>query len=97
MIFRLATLLYLFALVAASCAVIGAWGIAVVAGVLLLWRAYLSHEWDTRFGAIVLAVGLLLFGLAQIPIDTPREAARTMGCRNRLRNTSFAIENGLVD
>ena len=94
MTFRLATLLYLFALAAAALAVMGS-GVAmllVVAMAITAWSLQAREKAPRRI-AVQLVIAILVVGLAQIPIETAREAARTAQCRGSLRQLALACLN----
>ncbi|WP_442483530.1 DUF1559 family PulG-like putative transporter [Aeoliella sp. SH292] len=95
MTFRLTTLLYLFALVAASLAAFGGGlGVTVVCGVIAFWSAafYLP-----RPGCLTLfwtaAILLILAALLWPAVSTPREASRRNQCLNNMKQLLLAIQN----
>lgn len=88
MSFRLTTLLYLFALVAASLAVFGAWGVVLAALLAVL-------GWWLCPGSVkhLLSVGLVLWvGYLAIAVHHAREQARASACYGQLYWLAHVIE-----
>ena len=103
MTFRLTTLLYLFAIVASSMAVLGVWGLVVGLVVFAAWVQAVKYSWQNNwykvsFAGVVrlfFALGfVLLIGLFFSPaltfVRTP--SPRTM-TSNNLRNLTLAIQH----
>lgn len=94
MTFRLTTLLYLFALVAASLAAFGAMGIPVALLVLLAWAAMFATPQIGRLNFLA-AVGIALAILALLlpAVEMGREEARQLQCKINLRQIAFSVLN----
>ncbi|WP_425395609.1 DUF1559 domain-containing protein [Aeoliella sp.] len=91
--FRLTTILYLFALVAAGLGALGGVGLFVLVGVLWFWTVALSkphHGYHLYVAALTLAVLVVLLMPA---MEMGRSGARQMRCRNNLRQLALSIHN----
>jgi hypothetical protein len=94
MTFRLTTLLYLFALVAASLAFLGAPGLLLALGVLIIWAAAFATPRTSWASWLVIAgVWFVILLLLQPPLEMGREAARQAQCRNNLKQFALSILN----
>jgi hypothetical protein len=91
--FRLSSIAYVFALLAASMAVFGAWGIAAAMAVLLFWAAVFNYppitwlEWVVVAGVICVLIALLL-----PVVDDARPRVRT-ACQNNTKQILLALSN----
>jgi hypothetical protein len=92
MTFRLTTLMYLFALVAASLAFLGAPGLLLTVGVMMVW-AVLLPEPDPMYTRLVAIAGvLLLTAMSLIPrVDHPYSLPYQ--CQTNLKQLGRAILN----
>ncbi len=86
MSFRLTTVLWAFALLAAALATFGPWGIFAALAVILLW----ARRFSIILWCLVLLVAIALFLPA---IQSAREASRRNSCMNNFRQVSLALEN----
>ncbi len=97
MTFRLTTLLYLFALLASSMAVLGPWGLLVGLIVFGLWAHRFSPAWQPREFAKSVFVIVVLLGLAGIVLYPATISVRTPDVRNssliNLKQITLAILN----
>lgn len=91
--FRLTTLLYLFALLAAALAAFGAAGVWVVGGVLAFWTGLfnLSRQ-EYKALMVIAAVFWLLILLLMPAVTTTREAADRNHCSNNMKHLLLAIQ-----
>ena len=85
MTYRLTTLLWAFAVVAASLTVFGGWGLLAAIGVLLVWSAWFGRnylEWQSQ----MVAAGILAVIVAMLipPVETARQAAQSSSCLGNL-------------
>ena len=94
MTFRLTTLMYLFALVAASLAFLGAPGLLLAVGVIMVW-AVLLPEPDPIYTKLVAIGGvLLIFATLMIPaVLTANANALRLDCLGHLEQLQYGIQN----
>jgi hypothetical protein len=97
MSFRLSAIFYVFAVVAASLATFGGWGLLVATAVVAFW-AYIywasppSRTAQRLFGCLVVLVVLFLLVALLLPAVTdPREAARRNQCLNQMKQFAVAL------
>src|SRR5262245_47922355 len=97
MSFRLATIFYLFAVLAASLATFGAVGGSCAAAMLLaFWGGVIYARWPPvgRFGAvIVIRVVMALVALLLPAVQTARGAAQRSQCANNIKQIALALLN----
>ncbi|WP_425395611.1 DUF1559 domain-containing protein [Aeoliella sp.] len=94
MTFRLTTLMYLFALVAASLAAFGPVGILVACGVLAFWAGCFYLPGPIARPMWIMGFVLLALTWMMLPaVQTAREAARCSSCANNMKQLMLAIEN----
>ncbi|WP_425396149.1 DUF1559 domain-containing protein [Aeoliella sp.] len=94
MTFRLATLLYAFALFSAALAVLGTWGgCLATAGVLLLWASFRSSDIVVGCGVFVLAWVLLVAGLLSPAVLVARGLAQANSCIGGLTHLAMSLLN----
>lgn len=92
--FRLTTIAYAFALLAAAMATFGTWGILVAAIVWTFWIACLRTPSTPVTFWMLLATLLLLTALILPPIlGSARGAVTRSDCLNNLKQLSIALEN----
>lgn len=92
--FRLTSLLYLFALVAASLAASGPVGVLAVVGVLLFWAGWLYFPRLTRPTWLLWSVVLGVPALLTLPaMQLPRETGTRNSCLNNIKQLLLAIQN----
>ena len=95
MTFRLITVLYLFALLAASLAVFGAWGVVFAALVFVSWSAWMSKPKPTTIGeGCVMAMVVLVLLVLLVPaVQYPHEPSRSDLSLNNLKWIELALLN----
>lgn len=92
MTFRLTTLLYLFALLAAALSVLGVWGILAFVGVLLAWATLLARP-SLGCGPQLIVVGpIAAIILLLLPnIEPARQSVQRAQCMNNLKQLSLGV------
>jgi hypothetical protein len=96
MTFRLTTLLYLFALLAASLTVFGGWGIAVAVLVFWTWSGRRSPEgWQAAARRVVwLFVIMAFFAVLLFPVvNSSRTPSLATGSMNHMKQITLAMLN----
>jgi Protein of unknown function (DUF1559) len=93
MSFRLWTIFYVFALVAAAMATFGPLGLVAAGAVTTFWIAIYSKNGPKTITQWIIVVTVLLILLALVlpPVETARESARQDQCMNNLRNLTLAL------
>ncbi|QDT01537.1 DUF1559 family PulG-like putative transporter [Adhaeretor mobilis] len=98
--FRLSTILYVFALLAAGMATFGVWlGIGLAAVVLVIWWLIFSGRTKSStilqvlfLLPILLIIAVILFELVMPKVQGLRETSRVHSCHNNLRQISLALQ-----
>lgn len=91
--FRIATILYFFALLAAAISVYGGWGLAAGVGVLLFWESIGRKELLGSCSGVLVSLGLILISILANPVDKARQAAQSSSCSGHLCQATLAIQN----
>jgi hypothetical protein len=95
--FSIATIAYVFALLAAGMAAFGAWGLVAATAVLAYWAwLYAEPKSNGRSAALltaVFAIAAILIALLAPVVQSARESARHVTCKNNLRNIALAVIN----
>lgn len=92
--FRLITIAYVFAIVAAGMALFGVWGVAATAGLLLYWvwvlgaRSRAGGFWRAIAGAFAIAAVLVL---SLVAFEAGREAVRRQLCIANLKELGSVV------
>jgi hypothetical protein len=94
MSFRLWTIFYVFALVAAAMATFGPWGILVAAAVLALWGwIFLSPKPQTIVSWVTLVIILLFIVALLLPaVQSASDCSRSGLCKSNLKQLAIGLD-----
>lgn len=91
--FRISSLLYVFALLAAALATFGGWGIVAAGSVVTYWLYAFSFPPGTRLVLLTVTATLLVGFLLLIPaVTTTRYWSRSNACHNNIKSVGLALE-----
>ena len=92
--FRLGTIAYVFALLAAGMAAFGNWGILAAAAAGAFWASAAFRRWKSvRVPAVVMTLLLLLAAALGGALSAAREAAQQSSCHGRLFQLAHVLNH----
>src|SRR5262245_23943537 len=91
--YRLATVLWAFAVVATSMAAFGPWGLLLAGGVFLFWaKAFYGVPFTIVELLVIVAIIGMLVGLLIPAVQAARETARGISCLNQMRSLALGVK-----
>lgn len=93
--FRLGTIAYAFALLAAGMAAFGNWGILAAAAVVVFWAIFLARSYRVQDVCLALSVIVAASVLLIVPANTGfyRGPSTHSSCRNNMKQILLALSN----